>query len=115
MSGQTANLRARCEPELAARVEDLAKQWRLKPSDIVRIALEDYLARRAGAPNPLLDQPISYAAGPGPSPDQIVAEAAARTIAAALPDLPRDTLSATRIAPTGDGGTTTNAGINTTP
>jgi len=80
MSGQTANLRARCEPELAARVDELAKQWRLKPSDIVRIALEDYLARRAGAPNPLLDQPINYPAAPGP--DQIVAEAAARTIVA---------------------------------
>lgn len=59
MSGQTANLRARCEPELAERVEALARKWKMKSSDIVRIAIEDYLAARENTPNPLRSPAMS--------------------------------------------------------
>jgi hypothetical protein len=86
----SAFIKARCEPELVERVDALAAHWKMRPSDIVRIALESYLGERAGTANPMIAPPlrepapappISYAAGPGP--DQIVAEAAARTISAA--------------------------------
>ena len=50
---KTAVIRARCTPELAAHVAVLAQKWGLQPSDIVRLAVEDYLMHYASQQSPL--------------------------------------------------------------
>ena len=55
---QMAVIRARCDVELVERVDELARQWRMKPSEIVRIAIESYLAERLGTSNPLITNPL---------------------------------------------------------
>lgn len=50
---KTAVIRARCSQDLSDRVAALAAAWGLQPSDIVRQALEDYVAHYNGQANPL--------------------------------------------------------------
>lgn len=50
---KTAVLRARCSETLSREVVALAAAWGLQPSDIVRYAVEDYVAHYLGQPNPL--------------------------------------------------------------
>ena len=51
---KTAVIRARCGPDIEARVKRLAEAWHLKPSDIVRLAVEHYIAVNETRPNPLV-------------------------------------------------------------
>ena len=44
---KSAVIRARCSPELAAQVTALARHWELQPSDIVRLAVQDYVLHYA--------------------------------------------------------------------
>lgn len=53
-SQKTATLQARVSPEVQASVQRLADAWKLKASDIVRIALEHYVAINVSRPNPLI-------------------------------------------------------------
>ena len=50
---KSAVIRARCSPELAPQVSALAHHWDLQPSDIVRLAVQNYLVHSAGQQAPL--------------------------------------------------------------
>ena len=51
---KTATLQARVCPDIHESVQRLADAWKLKPSDIVRIAIEHYVAVNSSRPNPLI-------------------------------------------------------------
>ena len=70
----SAFIKTRCEPELVERVDALAKHWKVRSSDIVRIALESYLSERAGTANPMIAPPLR---GPATAPRPVNSPGAA--------------------------------------
>ena len=83
MKAREAVIRARCGLELVERVDELVRQWKMKPSEIVRIAIEAYVSERLGTSNPLITNPLRSVNLSSEAP-QAAAAKATEIIAAAV-------------------------------
>ena len=80
---KSASITVRCSMDLKQQVDALAAQWNLDTSDIVRMAVEDYVAQRFGTTNPLRTYPPSFPsplANNEPTSPEAMAAAAAEIV-----------------------------------
>jgi antitoxin component of RelBE/YafQ-DinJ toxin-antitoxin module len=57
---KTGVIRFRCEAELKARFEAIAKLERRVPADLARLILEDYVVQKEAVPLQLNEKPVTY-------------------------------------------------------